>query len=133
MLGRTRRQAQHLRAELRFTGEKGAEFEVFTRQHVRFPENFTVGLRYRSPSGASYRLLRANGLHPGGHTNHIEGDSFTGFHVHRATERYQRAGYVEDAYAEESGAYSSLPQAIQHVQVVASLVLPEGGDQPQLL
>lgn len=105
---------------------------MFSRQHARYPTNFTVGVIYRT-AGHTYRLLRANGLHPGGHVNHLEGTSFgTSFHVHRASERYQQAGFDIDGYAEQSDEFTSFEQAFSFVERVASLRAPSG-DESRLL
>ncbi len=105
---------------------------MFSRQHVHHPANFTVGVSYRA-DGYTYRLLRANGLHPGGHVNHLERTSFgTSFHVHRASERYQRAGFDIDGFAEQSDDFTSFEQAVTYVEHAAGLRAP-AGDEPRLL
>lgn len=105
-------EGMHLRGRLELAGAEGNEFVLATRQHRLHPQNFSVILEHHA-EGHRYRLVRCNGLHPGGHRNVIEGSSFgTTFHVHRATERYQRAGKSIDGYAEEDSSFSSLHQAI---------------------
>ena len=47
------------------------------------------------------------------HTNLIERDRFSGFHVHTATERDQQLGADEDAYAEPTDRYADLHGALQ--------------------
>lgn len=47
------------------------------------------------------------------HTNRIEGDTFFGFHIHTATERYQNLGLDEDAYAEPTDRYANLSGAME--------------------
>lgn len=123
------REAQHRRGSVRLQGVGGADFELFSRQHVDFVDNFTVGLQFRAVDGTVYRLLRANGLHPGGHRNRLEGTSFgTSFHVHRATERYQREGLAIDGYAEQTDEYSSLEQAVDFLRRTAALETPHGDE-----
>ena len=61
-------------------------------------------------SGRIFRLLRYNGRsHP--HTNTIEGDRFYDFHIHKATERYQKKGQKEESYAEVTDRYRDLDGA----------------------
>jgi hypothetical protein len=117
----------HRRASLDVIGRNGSRFAARIRVSNKYVDNFSAILEYRSLEGFSYRLLRCNGLHPGGHTNHIEGTSFgTSFHVHRATERYQRAGFQIDAYAEQTDGYSSLMQALTYLGQSAAFELESG-------
>ncbi len=58
------------------------------------------------------RLRRYNGKSHE-HTNRIERDRFYNFHIHMATERYQREAETEDGYAEPSSKYSDLSGAIE--------------------
>lgn len=77
------------------------------------PLDFTVILAVLVPlSDKVFRLCRYNGwTNP--HTNRIEREEIEGFHIHFATERYQRRGQKEDGYAEETDRYRNLDEAIQ--------------------
>lgn len=117
----------HRRGSLAIVGRQGSHFVASTRQSNGYPDNFSVVLEYRSSDGFSYRLLRCNGLHPGGHRNHIERSSFgTSFHLHRATARYQERGLQIDGFAEQTGEYSSLSQAVRYLGRVAAFELETG-------
>lgn len=119
----------HGRASLEIVGAKGNQFSAMARQNARYADNFSVILGYRSTDGHSYRLMRCNGLHPGGHRNTVEGTSFgTAFHVHRASARYQERGLNVDGYAEITTGYSSLAQAIRELGRMTNFE-PEGGQQ----
>jgi len=74
--------------------------------------DFSVILGYELPRiRRIFRLRRYNGKHE--HTNPIERNSFYGFHIHQATERYQTFGRgVEDHFAEPTSRYYSLETAI---------------------
>lgn len=123
----SQRRAGHRRATLEIFGTDGNRFIATTRQSESFAENFSAILIHRTADGHAYRLLRCNGLHPGGHRNSIEDSDFgTTFHVHRATERYQVRGLREDGFAEETSAYSSLSQAIRHLGDIANFELMSG-------
>lgn len=101
----------HREAQFDATGDEGSQFSVVLRQADANPLNFSVILGYRvSESNQVLRLRRYNGKHQ--HTNRIEGDVFYGFHVHKATERYQESGWREDAFAEETTRYSDLDGAV---------------------
>ena len=47
------------------------------------------------------------------HTNHIEDETFYDFHIHFATERYQRLGTREDAYANPTDRYGDYRGALR--------------------
>ena len=93
------------------TGHKGAELEVVGEDGktrfflmVRVSEanqlDFTAILAvYREASGSRFLLRRYNGKsHP--HANNVEKEAvFYDFHIHYATEKYQRAGRREEGYA----------------------------------
>jgi len=72
-----------------------------------------VILGYRNPGFNSiFRLRRYNGKSHY-HTNPIEDERFRDYHVHTATERYQRIGAKEDHFAQVSTKYFNLESAIQ--------------------
>ncbi|HYA36133.1 MAG TPA: hypothetical protein VEF03_10965 [Candidatus Binataceae bacterium] len=60
-------------------------------------------------------MRRYNGLHGGhgGHKNLIEDQEVTGYHIHKASNRYQIAGHREDGYAVPSTAFSDVPGALR--------------------
>jgi hypothetical protein len=88
------------------------EFMVKLRQSVINPADFSVILGYKMPGlHTIFRLRRYNGKHY--HTNVIEGNSFHDFHVHTATERYQKKGLHEDCFAEVSTRHHDLQSAIE--------------------
>ena len=123
MRRRTRR--GHSAADLWVTGGSGGEFRLIFRQNANNVLDFSVILGVRVPqSDRLFRLLRYNGRSHE-HTNHIEGDTFYGFHVHRATERYQAAGADEDAYAEPAAQYGDFDGAL------ACMLADAGFDDPQ--
>lgn len=87
-------------------------FVLKLRQSRENPLNFSVILGYRVPGLYTiFRLRRYNGKHR--HTNVLENQSFYEFHVHTATERYQRPGFHEDHFAEPTSRFYSLESAIQ--------------------
>jgi len=103
----------HNEGEISITGAAGSEFYLILRQASCNPLDFSVILGYKIPqSNRIFRLCRYNGKH-GEHTNKLEGQTFYGFHIHRATERYQEMGFKEDAYAEPTDRYSDFSGAIE--------------------
>jgi len=103
----------HREAQVPAEGADGQQFRVILRQNLRNALDFTAMLAYCPPdTSAVFRLTRYNGKH-GEHTNHIERNRFYEFHIHRATERYQRFGAKEDTYAERTTRYATLSEAIE--------------------
>jgi len=49
------------------------------------------------------------------HTNHLERETFYGFHIHFATERYQQTAWREDAYAALTDRYGNFEEAVKCV------------------
>jgi hypothetical protein len=111
---------QHLKNEVVVTklvhGPIFGHLEVFTRQSIAYPDNFSVGLRYVDDHGRTYNLLRCNGFHPGPHTTHwperpgnrprhlIPGNYA---HIHHLTTLYQRRGQP-DGFALPTTLYADI-------------------------
>jgi len=83
------------------------------RQSMLNHFDFSVILGYKVPGfNTVFRLRRYNGKHR--HTNTIEKHPLYDFHIHTATERYQRIGGMkEDSFAEATDRYQTLDTAIQ--------------------
>jgi len=105
---------QHKRKNLALTGESGHEFVIAIRQSALNMMDFSVILGYKVPGTFRiFRLRRYNG-NSHQHTNAFENETFDGFHVHTATERYQSSpGFKEDHFAEVTQKYYDLNSAIQ--------------------
>ena len=79
----------HSEHQLALTGNDGNQFRLILRQSIVNPLDFSVILAVRVPQSTRlFRLQRYNGRSHA-HTNSIEGDTFYGYHIHMATERYQ--------------------------------------------
>jgi hypothetical protein len=108
----TQRQG-HYRREFEVKGDSGHTFQIRVRRAVLDPLDFSVILGYYLPGSYTvFRLCRYNGRHH--HSNKVEREApFLDFHIHLATERYQRAvGMKADAYAEPTRRYWDLESAI---------------------
>ena len=103
----------HKEFEREITGENGSLFRLVLRQSESNQLDFSIILLY-IPKGSNqqFRLRRHNGKSHE-HTNPIEKNTFYGFHIHTATERYQQSGYREDTYAEETNRYADYHSAIE--------------------
>lgn len=121
----------HKEAELDFEGVHGSPFRLILRQSKVNPLDFSVILAYCAPqTNILFRLRRYNGKH-GEHTNKLEGDKFYAFHIHKATRRYQEAGFNEDAYAEPTDRYADFDDALQCMLANCRFELPPS-PQPSL-
>lgn len=90
----------------------GNEFVIAVRQSMLNPLDFSAILGYKVPeSNAVFRLRRYNGHHF--HSNVLEKASLNDFHIHLATERYQKRRFREDAFAMVSTRHTNLDTAIR--------------------
>jgi hypothetical protein len=112
-IGKQIERNQHKRRDFDVNGASGSEFMVAIRQSTLNPFDFSVILGYKVPGlNTIFRLRRYNGKSHV-HTNTIEGDTARGFHIHYATERYQRSGgSKEDGFAQKTDRYWTLESAI---------------------
>jgi len=96
------------------TAATGEKFKVYVRQNLRIPEGFSCGLLYLPVSGESVTLTRYNGSDHE-HTNPLDDSErmVPSCHIHRATERYMRAGRKAEHYAEATTRYTDLAGALQ--------------------
>ena len=117
----------HRERDLTVLGDKGSTFRIILRESNFNPLDFSAILAYIPPdSNIPFRLRRYNGKSHE-HTNKIEKESFYGFHVHKATERYQQIGEEkEDGYAEATVRYGSLNTALSCLLSECGFVLPAG-------
>ncbi len=103
---------QHRRKEYEIPCASGNCFVVALRQSMLNILDFSVILGYKMPGfNTVFRLRRYNGKSHY-HSNTIEGQYFHGFHIHTATERYQRIGSKEDHFAEVTERYYNMESAI---------------------
>jgi len=106
--------AQHEEAQLEVSLETDETFRIILRKSRINPLDFSVILGYMPRERLKiFRLRRYNGFYANQHTNKLEGNSFRGFHIHYATERYQVAGWDEDGYAQETDRYSTIDGALE--------------------
>lgn len=97
---------------LKFTSDAGHQMEIILRQGSVDPLNFSAILGYRLASGEFFRLKRYNGKHE--HQNKIEKEEkFYDFHIHTASERYQKAGWKPDGHARRTSRFSDLEGALR--------------------
>jgi hypothetical protein len=130
---RPRKEFSYKKASLEIETSAG-EFTVIIRESIINPQSFSVILAFSRPSGEFFRLRRYNGRH-GEHVNHLERQVVNGFHIHQATERYQIAGYREDAFAVTSTEFFDTASALRLMFSQCCFKMPEQANQaegPQL-
>ena len=114
----------HREQHLDVPGVAGSEFRLILRQSTINVLDFSVILAVRVPqSTRMFRLRRYNGRSHE-HTNHIEDESFYDFHIHLATERYQKLGAREDGYAEPTDRYETFHDAVRCLLADARFDIP---------
>jgi len=117
----------HKEREMQVKGGDGSDFRIILRQSDLNPLDFSVVLVYQPlQSNQLFRLRRCNGKSHE-HTNKLEGERFYGYHIHTATERYQDAGFREDAYAEATRRYSDLDGALKCLLEDCAFDVPSDG------
>lgn len=118
------------------TGDYGSKFRIHLRDNRLIVFDFSIILMFIDHEDQEYTLTRFNGKHPSQHTNKIEKklglpNAFfrNVFHIHLATERYQREGYPIDGYAEPTDRYGSFDSALRAF-VQSNGCFIEGSDGP---
>lgn len=102
----------HCRKEYEIVCDSGNCFVVKIRLSSVNPMDFSAILGYRLPGSFTiFRLRRYNGRHH--HTNILENEHFYDFHIHTATERYQRPGFKEDHFAKVTNRHYNLESAVR--------------------
>ncbi|MGI8771573.1 MAG: hypothetical protein ACR2JE_09050 [Acidobacteriaceae bacterium] len=103
---------QHQRRDFEIVGAQGSKFVLATRQSMLNVLDFSAILGYKMPGfNTVFRLRRYNGKSHE-HTNAIENEKFRAFHIHKATERYQRNGRKEDHFATIDTRFYNLQSAV---------------------
>jgi len=109
----TRPKRGHREREWELVGAGGNTFRLILRQSSENVLDFSVILAWMpSQSSVAFRLCRYNGKSHE-HTNALESQKFYDFHIHRATERYQRSVGREDSFPEPTSRYQDLSGALQ--------------------
>jgi len=103
----------------------GSSFIIKIRISIENTLDFSALLGY-SPAKSTklFILCRYNGRSHE-HKNKLESkNTFYDFHIHKATERYQRAGTKEEYYAEVTDRYSTVQEALNCLIIDCNIELP---------
>lgn len=102
----------HRERDCNLQGKNGNQFLLILRQSQINSFAFSVILAiYPQSSYQLFRLLRYNGNNHG-HNNRIECQRINGFHIHKATERYQESGGIEDRFVLPASSYYDYQTAV---------------------
>lgn len=102
----------HKERAFELVGGDGNRFRIIVRISTINAMAFSVILGWINPAtGQIFRLRRFDGKSHQ-HTNKIEKEHFYDFHVHYATERYQKLGLDEDTYARIDNRFADYHQAL---------------------
>jgi len=103
----------------------GSSFIIKVRISNENSLDFSVILGYSPPKSTKLFLLcRYNGKSHE-HKNKLEnGNAFYDYHIHTATERYQREGIKEEYFAEISDRYSTVQEAVNCLIADCNIELP---------
>ena len=100
--------------ELTATADSRMRFSIFVRQHLRYIENFSVGLNYHSNDRklGLITLIRYNGPH-GESSRQLDGH-YAKFHIHRITAAEIASGSREprEIHREITDRYGTLEEAL---------------------
>ena len=105
-----REEHNHKRCRLVLAAEK--PFEIFIKQNNWFPENFSIGLRYKTNDAqlGTITLIRYNGAH--GSVARTADGHFTSPHIHSITAADILAGRSEMTRVEITDKYETFEQAM---------------------
>ena len=121
----------HKESAIDVMGNNGNQFRLIFRQGSSNTLDFSVILAFcPKETNQIFRLRRYNGKSHE-HTNKIEGNTFYGFHIHTATERYQELGSAPDTFAEICNEFSCFESAVQCLLLDCALQPPKD-DQLEL-
>src|SRR5580658_4924738 len=111
---RTKTKPGHKESEIEVLGSNASRFWLIIRQSLFQSLDFSVIVAFQPPGSYGRFILRRYNGKSHEHGNGLEGEPpFYDFHIHVATERYQRAGWPhEEHFAERSVRYGSVEEAL---------------------
>lgn len=115
----------HKSAEHEMPQPDGSTFIIKIRISIENPLDFSAVLGYTPAKSTKLFLLRRYNGKSHEHKNKLEKETaFYDYHIHKATERYQREGTKEEYFAEASSRYSTPQQALSCLITDCNVELP---------
>ncbi len=114
----------HKGSDITIPRSDGSAFKIILRQNSKDPLDFSAILAFMpEKKKQDFKLRRYNGKHL--HGNRLHKNKFYDFHIHTASEEYQRAGLKEESFAEVTNRYSNLAEAFTCLVKDCKVILPE--------
>ncbi len=105
---------QHTSYHLNITSVSKRKYSIQVRTNLANVFDFSIILSYYDEQSHKWYLLRRYNGSNHSHRNHIENTKISrNFHIHKATERYQKEGRDIVGYAESTNKYSNWKDALQ--------------------
>jgi hypothetical protein len=125
LLRNMREKRGHRGSEHIITRPDESSFIIKIRVSNENPLDFSAILGFSPPNSTKLFLLRRYNGKSHEHRNKLEGDDrFYDFHIHTATERYQREGTKEEYFAEVTDRYSTVQEALNCMIEDCNVSLP---------
>ncbi len=108
-------------------------WQIYLRRNRENALDFSCGMEF-VPKGRNqaFTLRRYNGKSHE-HTNRLEGHPpFYDFHIHEATEKYQRSSYKDEHYATPTDRYADLSGAVRCLLADFQVTGDSSGDSLQM-
>jgi len=116
----------HKESEHSIERADGSSFVLKIRLSNENSLDFSAILGYVPPKLTKPFLIRRYNGKSHEHRNKLEKEAvFYDFHIHTATERYQREGVKEEYFAEITGRYSTVQEAFNCLINDCNVVLPQ--------
>lgn len=114
----------HKESDITIPRTDGSAFKIILRQNSKDPLDFSAILAFvPEKKKQDFKLRRYNGKHL--HGNRLHKNKFYDFHIHTASEEYQRAGLKEESFAEVTDRYSNLAEAFACLVKDCNVIVPE--------
>jgi hypothetical protein len=125
LLRNMREKRGHRSSEYIIARPDDSSFIIKIRVSNENPLDFSVILGYSPPNSTKLFLLRRYNGKSHEHRNKLEDDDrFYDFHIHKATERYQREGTKEEYFAKVTDRYSTIQEALNCLIADCNVSLP---------
>lgn len=102
---------KYLRAEIELISkDENNRFRMFIRKHIEFPENFSIGLDYKSQIG-DIKLIRFNGPHKTVDDD-IDNHHFN-YHIHKHDPEFLDKGIIQLSNPDNTSEYHNFEEALK--------------------
>lgn len=108
---RDREKPSHIESTCEVLSDTGEDFLIYIRQNKSLRDDFSCGIKWKTPDGEWVVLARYNGSSHI-HTNRLDGEVFIQrCHIHQITVAAVQLGWSHDNHAVACDAYATLDEA----------------------